>query len=65
MITHGTDTLEETAFLDTTIGNKLPIVLTGAMRSSNELGSDGLYNFESAIRVASCEEALDKGFWWS
>ncbi len=31
------------------------------MRSSNELGSDGLYNFESAIRVASCEEALDKG----
>lgn len=66
VITHGTDTLEETAFfLDTTIGDKLPIVLTGAMRSSNELGSDGLYNFESAIRVASCEEALDKGFWWS
>ncbi|MGX7173740.1 asparaginase [Enterococcus ratti] len=62
VITHGTDTLEETAFfLDTTIGNKLPIVLTGAMRSSNELGSDGLYNFESAIRVASCEEAIDKG----
>ncbi|MBF8807553.1 MAG: asparaginase [Enterococcus lacertideformus] len=62
VITHGTDTLEETAFfLDTTIGDKLPIVLTGAMRSSNELGSDGLYNFESAIRVASCEEAIDKG----
>ena len=62
VITHGTDTLEETAFfLDTTIGDKLPIVLTGAMRSSNELGSDGLYNFESAIRVASCEEAVDKG----
>lgn len=62
VITHGTDTLEETAFfLDTTIGNLLPIVITGAMRSSNELGSDGLYNFESAIRVAACEEAVGKG----
>lgn len=62
VITHGTDTLEETAFfLDTTIGDQLPIVLTGAMRSSNELGSDGLYNFETAIRVASCNEAKDKG----
>ncbi|GCF93352.1 L-asparaginase [Enterococcus florum] len=62
VITHGTDTLEETAyFLDMTIGNLLPIVITGAMRSINELGSDGLYNFESAIRVAACEDALDKG----
>ncbi|MCD5003307.1 asparaginase [Enterococcus saccharolyticus] len=62
VITHGTDTLEETAFfLDTTIGNQLPIVITGAMRSSNELGSDGLYNFESAIRVAACPEAEGKG----
>lgn len=62
VITHGTDTLEETAFfIDTTIGNLIPIVLTGAMRSSNELGSDGLYNFESAIRVAACDEAQDKG----
>lgn len=62
VITHGTDTLEETAFfLDTTIGNLLPIVLTGAMRSSNELGSDGLYNFVTAIRVAACDEAKEKG----
>ncbi|MFQ9321175.1 MAG: asparaginase [Enterococcus durans] len=62
VITHGTDTLEETAFfLDTTIGDQIPIVVTGAMRSSNELGSDGLYNFESAIRVASCDEAFGKG----
>ena len=62
VITHGTDTLEETAFfLDTTIGNHLPIVITGAMRSSNELGSDGLYNFESAIRVAACPEAIQQG----
>jgi len=62
VITHGTDTLEETAFfLDTTIGSQLPIVITGAMRSSNEIGSDGLYNFESAIRVAKCPEAVNKG----
>lgn len=62
VITHGTDTLEETAFfLDTTIGDQIPIVVTGAMRSSNELGSDGLYNFESAIRVANCDEAVGKG----
>lgn len=62
VITHGTDTLEETAFfLETTIGDQLPIVLTGAMRSSNELGSDGLYNFESAIRVAASKEVQNKG----
>lgn len=62
VITHGTDTLEETAyFLDVTIGNLLPIAITGAMRSSNELGSDGLYNFESAIRVAASEDACNKG----
>lgn len=62
VITHGTDTLEETAFfLDTTIGDLLPIVITGAMRSSNELGSDGLYNFASAIRVAATDEAKHQG----
>lgn len=62
VITHGTDTLEETAyFLDITIGHLLPIVLTGAMRSSNELGSDGLYNFASAIRVAACPNAKGQG----
>ncbi|MGX6978562.1 asparaginase [Vagococcus elongatus] len=62
VITHGTDTLEETAyFLDITIGKKIPIIVTGAMRSSNELGADGLSNYQSAIRVASCEEAQGKG----
>lgn len=62
VITHGTDTLEETAFfLDMTIGNLVPIVMTGAMRSINELGSDGLYNFQSAIRVAACQGIKNKG----
>lgn len=62
VITHGTDTLEETAyFLDTMEVPHMPIVLTGAMRSSNELGSDGVYNYLSALRVASDNRAADKG----
>ncbi len=62
VITHGTDTLEETAFLlDLILGIEQPIVITGAMRSSNEIGSDGLYNYISAIRVASDEKARHKG----
>ena len=62
VITHGTDTLEETAyFLDTMEVPHMPIILTGAMRSSNELGSDGVYNYLSALRVASDDKAADKG----
>lgn len=62
VITHGTDTLEETAyFLDTMAIPQKPIVLTGAMRSSNELGSDGVYNYLSALRVACDEKSADKG----
>ncbi|MCT2537407.1 asparaginase [Aquibacillus koreensis] len=62
IITHGTDTLEETAyFLDLYLDTKKPVVVTGAMRSSNELGSDGPYNMISAIRVATSEQAFDKG----
>ncbi|HHC6153001.1 TPA: asparaginase [Staphylococcus aureus] len=62
VITHGTDTLEETAFLlDLILGIEQPVVITGAMRSSNEIGSDGLYNYIYAIRVASDEKARHKG----
>lgn len=62
VITHGTDTLEETAyFLDLTVPLELPIVLTGAMRSANEIGSDGLYNFKTAILTAASAEAKGMG----
>ncbi|UII54661.1 asparaginase [Cytobacillus spongiae] len=62
VITHGTDTLEETAyFLDLTVQFSHPIVVTGAMRSSNEIGADGLYNLISSIKVAASDEARDKG----
>ncbi|WP_159591052.1 asparaginase [Streptococcus halichoeri] len=62
VITHGTDTLEETAyFLDTMALPDIPIVMTGAMRSANEIGSDGIHNYLTAIRVACHEKAKGKG----
>ena len=62
VIMHGTDTLEETAyFLQITLGAPVPIVLTGAMRSSNEVGSDGEFNLITALRVAKSEAARGKG----
>ena len=62
VITHGTDTLEETAyFLDLTVQSDIPIVVTGAMRSSNEIGADGPYNLISAVRVAASDSAVGKG----
>lgn len=62
IITHGTDTMEETAyFIDLTVSIKTPIIFTGAMRSNNEIGSDGTYNLLSAIQVALNEEAYNQG----
>ncbi len=62
VITHGTDTLEETAyFLDLVTTSRKPIVLTAAMRSGSELGLDGPRNIIDAVRVASHPETVDKG----
>ena len=62
VITHGTDTLEETAyFLDLTLALDLPIVLTGAMRSSNEIGADGLANLRSALITALADASYRQG----
>lgn len=62
VITHGTDTLEETAyFIQLTLGAPVPIVFTGAMRSSNEVGSDGEFNLITALRVAQSDVARGKG----
>jgi L-asparaginase len=53
VITHGTDTLEETAYLlDLVSDDAKPIVFVGAMRNSSELSWDGPGNLRSAIRVA-------------
>ncbi len=62
VITHGTDTLEETSyFLDLTVKTEKPIVLTAAMRNINELGTDGPRNVLSSLRVASSDEAVGMG----
>ncbi|ANZ57832.1 asparaginase [Fructilactobacillus lindneri] len=62
VVTHGTDSLEETAyFLDLTLPSDIPVVVTGAMRSSNEIGSDGFFNFKSAIQVAASDKSKHKG----
>lgn len=62
VITHGTDTLEETAyFLDLTLSLPVSVVVTGAMRSSNEIGADGLYNLISSVRVAADDKSKNKG----
>ncbi len=62
VIVHGTDTLEETAFfLDTIIDTEIPIVLTGSMKSSSELGFDGINNLVSSILVAKSTKSHSRG----
>ena len=62
IVTHGTDTLEETAyFLDLTSRHHKPVVVVGAMRSSSELGYDGSSNLAAAVCTAISPEAIDKG----
>ena len=62
VITHGTDTLEETAFvLSLLLSSDTPVVLVGAMRNSSELSWDGPGNLRSAVRVAGAVEARGLG----
>lgn len=62
VVTHGTDTLEETAYLlDLTISSDKPVAFVGAMRNSSEIGWDGPSNLLSAIRVASSKAARGLG----
>lgn len=62
VITHGTDTLEETAYLlDLTVRTKKPVVVTGAMRSGSELGYDGPFNLATSICTAISDEAVGRG----
>ena len=62
IVTHGTDTAEETAFLlDQTLPCHKPVVLVGAMRPADAVGSDGLRNFANGVRVAGDEAAAGRG----
>ncbi|HEU0178945.1 MAG TPA: asparaginase [Blastocatellia bacterium] len=62
VVTHGTDTLEETAYLlDLVLNQEKPIVFVGAMRNSSELSWDGPGNLRSAVRVAVDPQARGLG----
>jgi L-asparaginase len=62
VITHGTDTLEESAyFLDLYLSQHKPVVFTGSMRSYSDLGFDGLSNLLSSIMVAADPNSVNMG----
>jgi L-asparaginase len=62
VVTHGTDTLEETAYLlDLVLNEEKPVVFVGAMRNSSELSWDGPENLRSAVRVAVDPQARGLG----
>jgi L-asparaginase len=62
VITHGTDTIEETAFfLNLVVKSKKPVVLTAAMRPSTALSADGPLNFYNAVAVAANPQAAGRG----
>ena len=62
VITHGTDTLEETAyFMDLTVGSQKPVIAVGSQRAASLADSDGPRNLLNAVRVAVSSEAVGMG----
>ncbi len=62
VITHGTDTMEETAFfLEQVIASDRPVVLVGSMRPSTAISADGPANLYEGVKVAASKEAYGRG----
>ena len=62
IISHGTDTLEETAYwLDLTVASEKPVVLVGAQRNASEPASDGPRNLLNAVRIVVHPQSRGKG----
>ena len=62
VVTHGTDTMEETAyFLNLTVKSDKPVVLTGAMRASTAISADGPLNLYNSVVTAAAPESKGKG----
>src|SRR5438093_1870098 len=62
VITHGTDTIEETAyFLNLVVKSKKPVVIVGAMRPSTAISADGPINLYNAVTLAGSPDAVGKG----
>lgn len=62
VVTHGTDTMEETAyFLHLTVDDERPVVVVGSMRNSSAVSADGPANLLSAVRVATHSDAKGRG----
>ncbi|HEV7367067.1 MAG TPA: asparaginase [Gemmatimonadales bacterium] len=62
VVTHGTDTIEETAYLlDRTLDRRIPVAITGAMRTSSDDGWDGPRNLLDAAAVAASDQSVGRG----